>query len=359
MKRLLIIMPELFWGGAERQFRYLISDLRENVIACVIHAYSGVSTMNSEEQLYLDEHKETVFIYEERNYKNRIKRLLALGRMIHKAIKLYGAEAALVYDIDGCCLIPYMRLNGLEIIYSERNSGDGITDKKLFKHRLLNRVVRMANHITCNSENAQKVLQENLNVSVKYIKNGIECTDKFNPRTSECSIMLVPARIASIKNQQLIIEFLHNHSEFQGDVKFAGKSEDLVYENELRQSVKNYGLEKRVFFLGFQEDMDKLYKSGCFVVLPSFHEGMANVILECFARGIPIFVSNIPENRFTEYLQEFSFDPNDSEGLAKCIEKWNQLTVSERKAILEANYDYVCKEHSIEKMVNEYKQLLF
>ena len=351
-------MPELFWGGAERQFRYLISELGENVVVCVTHVYSGASTMNAEEQFFLDEHKKTVFIHEGRTSKARLLRLFMIRRMVDQAIRLYGAEAALVYDIDGCCVIPYLRLRGLKVIYSERNTGEWLADQKSFKHRLLNRLVRMANHITANSENAQRLLQNGFHVPVKFIRNGINCTDTFHPKMAECSLMLVPARIAPIKNQKMILDFLHTYAEFHGAVQLAGKSEDSDYEEELRQTVKEYGLEHRVSFLGFQENMDALYQNDCFVVLPSYHEGMSNVILECFARGIPIFVSSIPENRFTEYLQEFSFDPDDPEGLAQCIKKWDYLSAAEREAILDANYAYVSEEHSIQKMVNEYKQYL-
>ncbi len=353
MKKLLLIMPELFWGGAERQFRYLISELQDNAVVCISHSNSKKSTWTQEELQFQNEHPRTVFLTAQYRSQSRLKRLFALKKIISQAINIHGAQCALVYHGDGCYMIPYLRLRGVPVIYSERNSGEGVIESRLIKY-----FVRWSNHLTANSERAAEVIQDYFHMPVKCIHNGIDCANTFRPRTAECSEMLVPARIAPVKNQKLILAFFHDHPEFQGAVRFAGKSEDPAYEEELRQTVKKYGLEHRVSFLGFQENMDTLYQTDCFVVLPSYHEGMSNVILECFARGIPIFVSSIPENRFTEYLQEFSFAPDDSEGLAKCIAKWDQLTVPERNAILDANYAYVSEEHSIQKMVNEYKQFL-
>lgn len=352
MNKLLLLMPELFWGGAEQQFRYLISELGENVVVCIAHSYRKQSAYSLEERDFFNKNVKSVFINSNVASENKIICILRFEKIIKQVVRQYGVKCALIYDSFSCYAIPYLRMLGVQVIYSERNTGKGVIESRL-KH-----FVRFVNYFTANSERAAKILQGYFHAPVKCIHNGINCTNTYHPRTTECNIMLIPARIAPVKNQRLILEFMYRHPEFRGDVKFAGKNEDLAYENELHQVVKRYGLEHRASFLGFQENMDALYKTNCFVVLPSFHEGMSNVILECFARGIPVFVSNIPENTFTEYLREFSFNPDDTEGLAKCIEKWNKLTVPEREVILDENYGYVYEEHSIPKMVNEYKRFL-
>ena len=47
-------------------------------------------------------------------------------------------------------------------------------------------------------------------------------------------------------------------------------------------------------FHGFQTDPSPYYASTDCVVLPSYHEGMSNVLLEAAAIGRPVITSNIP-----------------------------------------------------------------
>ena len=49
-----------------------------------------------------------------------------------------------------------------------------------------------------------------------------------------------------------------------------------------------------VRYHGYQPDMKPLYAMASCVVLPSYHEGMSNVLLEAAASGRPLITSNIP-----------------------------------------------------------------
>lgn len=49
-----------------------------------------------------------------------------------------------------------------------------------------------------------------------------------------------------------------------------------------------------VRYHGYQSDMKPLYAMASCVVLPSYHEGMSNVLLEAAASGRPLITSNIP-----------------------------------------------------------------
>ena len=49
-----------------------------------------------------------------------------------------------------------------------------------------------------------------------------------------------------------------------------------------------------VKYHGYQSDMKPFYAMACCVVLPSYHEGMSNVLLEAAASGRPLITSDIP-----------------------------------------------------------------
>ncbi len=71
---------------------------------------------------------------------------------------------------------------------------------------------------------------------------------------------------------------------------------DLVgfFEDEYKQQVEELEKEGLVVFHGFQTDPGPFYQQADCVVLPSYHEGMSNVLLEAAATGRPLITSDIP-----------------------------------------------------------------
>lgn len=71
---------------------------------------------------------------------------------------------------------------------------------------------------------------------------------------------------------------------------------DLVgfFEDEYREQVRRMVNDGIVVFHGFQEDPRPYYEMADCIVLPSYHEGMSNVLLEAAAMGRPIITSDIP-----------------------------------------------------------------
>ncbi len=71
---------------------------------------------------------------------------------------------------------------------------------------------------------------------------------------------------------------------------------DLVgfFEDEYKEQVEELAAKGMAVFHGFQEEPRPYYESANCVVLPSYHEGMSNVLLEAAATGRPLITSNIP-----------------------------------------------------------------
>lgn len=66
------------------------------------------------------------------------------------------------------------------------------------------------------------------------------------------------------------------------------------YEDEYKQSVDRLVDGGIIKFHGFQENMRPFYEGADCVVLPSYHEGMSNVLLEGAATGRALITSDIP-----------------------------------------------------------------
>jgi len=79
-----------------------------------------------------------------------------------------------------------------------------------------------------------------------------------------------------------------SHPEIQ--LVFVGKG-DL--ENELRKKASQIGVNKRVKFLGWRDDIPEIMHILDVFVLPSLNEGMGRVLIEAMAAGRPIIASNV------------------------------------------------------------------
>lgn len=76
---------------------------------------------------------------------------------------------------------------------------------------------------------------------------------------------------------------------------------DLVgfYEDSYKEQVEELIEQKIAVFHGFQEEPRPYYEAADCVVLPSYHEGLSNVLLEASAMGRPVITSDIPGCRET------------------------------------------------------------
>jgi galacturonosyltransferase len=69
------------------------------------------------------------------------------------------------------------------------------------------------------------------------------------------------------------------------------------------------------------------------IILPSYHEGMANVLLEGAASGRPVLASNIPgcKESFDEGVTGFGFNVKDAQDTIRAVEKFLTLSYEEKR----------------------------
>ena len=127
---------------------------------------------------------------------------------------------------------------------------------------------------------------------------------------------------------------------------FAGLSEEPEYAKRIRLAHERGTLIDHGF-LPFPE-MRKLLTSIQAVVLPSWHEGMSNILLESAAAGRPLLASDIPGCRETLIPDHsgFLFQPRSADSLTDALERFLALPRVQREAMgqsgrahVEANFD--------------------
>ncbi len=97
---------------------------------------------------------------------------------------------------------------------------------------------------------------------------------------------------------------------------------DGVERDFLQKEAKMGGIENRVSFLGFRNEVCEILKSVDVFVLPSRYEGMPFAILEAMAAGLPVIATDVGDNSFLidDGITGFIVSPNDSVTLAEKLQ---------------------------------------
>ena len=127
---------------------------------------------------------------------------------------------------------------------------------------------------------------------------------------------------------------------------------------ELSRQIEAAGLAGRCLLAGFRDDLDGLLSHLDLLVLPSFTEGLPNVVLEAFAAGIPVVATavggtpEVVEDGANGYL----VPAGDPAALARRIR--DALNVEERRrAMGERGRDRVRNEFTFEAQSAQYQRL--
>lgn len=112
---------------------------------------------------------------------------------------------------------------------------------------------------------------------------------------------------------------------------------DLVgfFEDEYKDTVNKLVEDGIAVFHGFQADPRPYYAQADCVVLPSYHEGMSNVLLEAASTGRALITSNIPGCKEAVDMGDNGLlcKVKDKESLYKAMKKMAELTPEKRASI--------------------------
>lgn len=103
---------------------------------------------------------------------------------------------------------------------------------------------------------------------------------------------------------------------------------DEDYEDRLKAAEK----EGIIRHLGFDPNVHEYMKNASALILPTYHEGMSNVLMEASATGRPVIASAISGCReiFEEGITGFGCKPKDADSLTEAIRKFLNLSIEER-----------------------------
>ncbi|MCR5178685.1 MAG: sugar transferase [Lachnospiraceae bacterium] len=106
-------------------------------------------------------------------------------------------------------------------------------------------------------------------------------------------------------------------------------------EGDMEEELRKAGDEGVIKIIGFQKDVARYFKEADAIVLPSYHEGMNNVLMEASASARACLASDIPGCReiVEDGVTGFLFEPKSADALTKAMEKFIALDAEERRSM--------------------------
>lgn len=108
--------------------------------------------------------------------------------------------------------------------------------------------------------------------------------------------------------------------------------------------------------LGFDPDVHEHIKKASALVLPTYHEGMSNVLMEASATGRPVIATNISgcKEVFEEGVTGFGCEPKSSEDLLRALKKFLELSREQRAVMGQRAREKMEREFDREKVADAY-----
>ncbi len=192
---------------------------------------------------------------------------------------------------------------------------------------------------------------------IVIIPNGVDITEFAKAKKSalhwQKPLYLCVASFKKQKNHETLVKAFAQTQ--KGSLILVGEG---VEKERIKRLVTHLDLKKRVHFLGVQKNIPRLLRAADFLVLPSRHEGMPNILLEAMAAKTPIICSAIPENLELVGKDATLFSPGDVENLAnalKCakpnqkqqarlFEQVKRYSIERTRQLMESLYQKLSKE---------------
>lgn len=132
------------------------------------------------------------------------------------------------------------------------------------------------------------------------------------------------------------------------------------YEDNYVDDIKKGEREGWLVYHGYQTDVTAFMQQAHCLVLPSYHEGMANVNLEAAAMGRPLITSRIPGcmEAVREGETGFLCEAQDAESLYDCMNRFLKLPRADREAMGMAGRAYMEEIFDKRKVVAETLEVL-
>ena len=335
--RVVIMVNSLSLGGAEKQALMLAKQLKRKGTDVSFYSLS-MEEGGLAEELRANEiryYKTELDRYPLLHFRRRLLSLSQwkLGARLNRSLNKINQDLA---NINATQIIPFTyfpnvvngNLGGKKVIWNQRDLGIEGMNGNYYEQRALRRVT----HFIGNSAAVIDYLRRTVDTrdrQLTLIENSVDPAAPAKTRTEwrkELSVddktilLLMVANIHENKDHATVVAALERlKSNAAWKMVFAGKIYESAHRH-LQELIRRYGLEHRVQFTGYVQDITGLLGASDIFVFSSASEGSPNAVLEAMSAGKPIVATDIPPVR--DLLKDdhpYYFTPGDSTALASCL----------------------------------------
>jgi len=197
-----------------------------------------------------------------------------------------------------------------------------------------------------------------------FVPNGIDC-ERFRPDPSvrgrlrdelglrEAFIWIWIGRMEEQKDPWTLLEAFRLASESRPCALVAVGAGSL--DQEMRQRATALGLASKVHFLGLRGDIPALLNGADGFVLSSAYEGLAMVLLEAAASGLPLVVTSAGAEAVVADKSGWVVKPRDPQALAERMCALMDMPVERRRAMGEAGRDFVRAKYGLNAVLDTWE----
>lgn len=269
-------------GGTERVIAVIANYLS-------LHAYSVQILMTSREEVEYELHKDIVVkVLGKRTGGSLIKR----AKRIHDLRRAFKDNAKAVVISFGTETNMFTLLAGFglrnKIIVSERNDPNQCDFK-----RLRNLIYRLADRFVFQTEDALQYFSKKIAERGVVIPNPLarEIKKEFVGKRNHDIVAI--GRLEPQKNHIMLLQAYQIFDKKYPDYRLVLYGRGFLQE-KLKKKSQELGINEKVFFAGFTQEVEKKVQNAAMYVLSSDYEGISNSLMEAMALGLPVISTDCP-----------------------------------------------------------------
>lgn len=321
MKKVLIALPTLFGGGAERVATVWASKLSElgyDISFLIYGRCENEYEVNKKVKIYTiaPDYQE----YKKLGYFERLKRMRSIVKTLKPDVVINFLQRMQVWMM--------MATFGLKIrrIETIRVSPWNVHMSNKFEFALWKLCFSRADKVILQTQEQAEFFSKKVQKKSVVISNPIAKVYVDNPKEfySEKALNFVAAgRITEQKNYPVMIEAFSKALEKYPEIKLSiYGTGDESYMSKMQALIENKGLSESIKLMGRTSDMLSVLQEADAFLMTSDYEGMPNALAEAMVVGLPCVSTNCrtgPKDMIDDGINGFLVKTGDAESISNAI----------------------------------------